>query len=156
MAEQDQTYTASQAAHLSGFNINTLKDLRNHSPLRFEGSRDGWTRYTFNDILTLRAFALLRANGFGVAQAARIANFAAKRYCHAVAPQSVEMPGKIIVVEFIDDGIIVLRDIPFEANAWDYLDDIQDDFTTKRISSLCLNALGNEVAHRIRQAQGRT
>lgn len=151
---QEKTYAASMAAQLSGFNVNTLKDLRNHSPLQFEGSRNGWTRYTFSDLLTLRAFASLRANGFGVAQAARVANFAAKRYRHAVAPQSVEMPGQIIAAEFVDDRIVVLRDIPHEANPWEYLDDLQDDFTTKRISLLCLNTLDREVAHRIRREEG--
>lgn len=153
MAIQEKTYTASIAAKLTGFNVNTLKDLRVHSALVLEGAREGWTRYTFTDLVTIRAYAAVRSNGFAVEAAVRIANFAAKRYRRAVAPQSVEMPGQVIALEFVDDRLVVLHDLPHEANVWSYIQDLSDDFTTKRISVLDLTTLEREVTHRVRQGK---
>lgn len=51
-----RTYTASEVAKIVGMNIETLRVWRRRKQLVLEGERQGWTRYTFNDLMAVATY----------------------------------------------------------------------------------------------------
>lgn len=157
MATEETTFHAAIAAQITGFNINTLRDLRNRSSLLIEGQGAGWTRYTFHDLIALACVSVARHHGFSVEGAARIANYAVKRYRRAVLPSSIEMPGQIVAVQHTEDGcegLVSIHDIAHADSALDRVQDLLEDFLLTRVCVLDLTALERTLNNRIRAFRG--
>ncbi|KZK94866.1 hypothetical protein PsAD5_02924 [Pseudovibrio sp. Ad5] len=58
-----RTFTASEVAKLIGMNIETLRVWRRRKQFVLEGEREGWTRYTFGDLMVVATYnTLVRAH----------------------------------------------------------------------------------------------
>lgn len=55
----NDTFTASEASRLTGMNVETLRVWRRRGYFTLDGEREGWTRYTFADVLKVATFRTL-------------------------------------------------------------------------------------------------
>lgn len=50
------TFTASETAQIVGMNPETLRVWRRRKNITLEGEREGWTRFTYNDVMLITAY----------------------------------------------------------------------------------------------------
>lgn len=50
------TFTASEVANIVGMNPETLRVWRRRKNVVLEGEREGWTRFTFNDVMLITVY----------------------------------------------------------------------------------------------------
>lgn len=50
------TFTASEVAKIVGMNLETLRVWRRRKNIALEGEREGWTRFTYNDVMLITVY----------------------------------------------------------------------------------------------------
>jgi hypothetical protein len=79
------TFTASEAAHLIDVKVDTLRVWRRRGHFEVEGEGEGWTRFTFSDVLTIATFRTLIGNSLEIELAESIAGNASEKFAAVFA-----------------------------------------------------------------------
>lgn len=153
MTKDEATFRASIAARVTGMNVNSIRHLRYKSPIVLERATGCWSRFTFNDLVALSCLGQLLQNGFLVKDAGEIANFAGRAYRDAVAPQSVEMPGHVLAVQWGEGenkGRVQVHKLEHDDNPFSRLMEVCDDAIIVRSCVLDLALIERVLGARIR------